>query len=397
MYGAIQWYVWCAENYPELGFCPAYAMELDSMKIPGNPKGEAVRRSDPESGPIHRLLELPLIINALKHDRGASLLHLQQRAAVALSLALGRNPANLTYLQETDLVDMMPDGPHRLYVIRMPRIKKRQLDPRDSLIDEYLDPVLVQHLLLLIEKNKDIDTIAEIEGKRIILPRPLFINVGRNKAAMASGLWKNMFNMCSFGICELVQGFVRRHNLVSPITQMPLHITIRRLRYSLASNLAAEGISKRELARVLDHTSTQSVNVYFEVAGRIVQQLDKAAAKGFAQCLSLFRGTVIDRETEDEGKTGKRMIFVHESEYTNQTEIGACGKKAICHLDPPYSCYLCPKFRPYSDADHEYVLDCLLTSRTERMRKFEQNRVGVQLDDVIIAVANVALICNGRN
>lgn len=86
LYRPIQWYIWCAENYPELGFCSAYAMELDSMIIPGNPTGEAVRMEDPDSGPLHRSLELPLLIKAMREDKSQALEHLQQKVAVALSI-----------------------------------------------------------------------------------------------------------------------------------------------------------------------------------------------------------------------------------------------------------------------------------------------------------------------
>ena len=65
------------------------------MIIPGNPKGEAVRMEDPDSGPLHRSLELPLLIKAMREDKSQVLEHIQQKAAVALSIALGRNPANL--------------------------------------------------------------------------------------------------------------------------------------------------------------------------------------------------------------------------------------------------------------------------------------------------------------
>ncbi|MCV6038216.1 site-specific integrase, partial [Escherichia coli] len=31
LYRPIQWYIWCSENYSELGFSIAYAQELDSL------------------------------------------------------------------------------------------------------------------------------------------------------------------------------------------------------------------------------------------------------------------------------------------------------------------------------------------------------------------------------
>ena len=163
--------------------------------------------------------------------------------------------------------------------------------------------------------------------------------------------------------------------------------------------LTNTGISRSELARILDHTDTQHVQVYFELAGGIVEHLDKAAAKGFSKYLDFFRGKII--ETADEAVNGeldnKHLSFIDEENPTDQTEIGVCGESKICHLDPPFSCYLCPKFQPYRHADHEHVLDCLLRSRAERIEKYTNSRLGVQLDDVIAAVAQVAKICEVRS
>jgi len=395
LYRPIQWYIWCAENYPELGFCPAYAMELDGMVIPGNPKGEAVRMEDPNQGPLHRSLELPLLINAMRNDKSLELEHLQQKAAVALSIALGRNPANLTYLREIDLVNITPEAKEACYIIRMPRIKKRQLNPRDDLLDEYLDPEYAGYIDQLIKANQLVSTKVQPNLGLLEIERPLFINSRKNRAAVAAGIHKDCYNMTSEDISRLLQAFVKRHNIISPLTHELLHISTRRLRYTLATSLAAEGISKRELARILDHTDTQHVQVYFELAGNIVEHLDKATAKGFAIYLNYFKGRVIDddRDAINGDRDDKHLAFIDEADPADQTEIGICGESAICHLDPPFSCYLCPKFQPYKHADHEHVLDRLLAGRETRMEKYDNARLGIQLDQVIVAVAQVAEQC----
>ena len=395
MYRPIQWYVWCAEHYPEIGFCPAYALELDSISVPGNPKGEAVRMEDPDRGPLSRSLELPLLIKAMRLDKSSELSHLQEKAALALSIALGRNPANLTFLKEEDLVNLTPESDDPTWIIKMPRIKKRQLNPRDDMLDEYLDPEFAGYLLELIEENKGIATNVKVKNKTYEIDRPLFVNVAGNKSAMLSGLIDSSFNMTSAAISDLIQGFVRRHEIISPLTDEVLRINARRLRYTLGTALAAEGISRKELARILDHSDTQHVEVYFELAGSIVEHLDKAAAKGFAKYLNLFRGKIIEDDSEaiNGDRDDKHLAFIDESNPTELTDIGVCGKDIICHLDPPYSCYLCEKFQPYRHADHEYVLDCLLQGRSDRIQKYENSRLGIQLDDVIFAVANVAEQC----
>ena len=196
-------------------------------------------------------------------------------------------------------------------------------------------------------------------------------------------------------ITYLIKSFVKRHNIISPLTKELMHVTTRRLRYTLATGLAAEGISKAALARILDHTDTQHVQVYFELAGKIVIQLDKAIAKGFSQYLSYFSGHIIDssEEATNGDNPEKYLVFKGDKIEDEIEDIGVCGESSICHLDPPFSCYLCPKFQPYRHADHEHVLESLLNSRNERLEKYENARLGIQLDEVIFAVAQVAKAC----
>jgi len=396
LYRPIQWYIYYAENYPELGFSPAYALELEGMSIPGNPKGEAVRMEDPDKGPLHRSLELPLLIAALKNDTSQELEHLQQKVAVALSIAFGRNPANLTYLREEDFIDLTPESNERCFILKMPRIKKRQLSPRDDFQDEYLEPLYGKYIMELIQKNSSINVVLRVKGKAISNPRPLFLNQKGNSAALVSQDFENAYNVTSADITALLKGFVTRHKIISPITKSLLQINTRRLRYTLAVGLASEGISKKELARILDHKGTQHVLVYFEMAGKIVEHLDKAAAKGLSRYLQFFKGRVIDNDEEaiNGNRVDKHIAFVDEENPKEQAEIGVCGEGKLCHLDPPYSCYLCPKFQPYRNADHEYVLEYLLQNREKRLEKYESSRLGVQLDDVITAVAQVTELCS---
>lgn len=395
MYEPIRWYIWCAENYPENGFSDAYAAELEAMVIPGGPKGEAVRMSDPDTGPLHKSLELPLLVAALNTDQSEEFEHLQQKAVMALSLAFGRNPANLTYLRESDLIKLDPANEDPCFMVRMPRIKKRHLNPRDDLLDEYLDPKFGRVIEALIEQNRTIK--LDFDGRIYSAPeeRPILIMQRGNGVAIRARDGDNIFNMASGDISRLIAAFVKRHNIISPITGELMHVTPRRLRYTLATGLAAEGISKRELARVLDHTDTQHVGVYFDVAGKIVEHLDKATAKGFSKYLNFFKGKLIDSDEEavNGERDDKHLVFVDEQNPADQSDIGVCGESSVCHLDPPYSCYLCPKFQPYRHADHEYVLECLLVGREERLKRYENARLGIQLDEVIAAVAQVAKLC----
>ena len=242
IYEVVQWYIWCSEVTPELGFNQEYAVLLDCMIIPGGPKGEAVRAGDPDTGPLNYSLELSQVIKALKADKSLEYDHIQQKAAVALSIAFGRNPKNITYLQEQDFENLTPDSETPCFVIHIPRIKKRQLDPRDDLVTEYLEPELAVYIQDLINANKSISTLLNIDGKNIeVLPKPLFIAKKINQIALETKQYKYGFNMYSLSILNLIKNFIKRHQIYTPISDGLLNVTLRRLRYSLGTNLAGQG------------------------------------------------------------------------------------------------------------------------------------------------------------
>ena len=400
LYHSIRWYVWCTDNFPEIGFDPQYANELDGMTIPGNPKGEAVKSEDPDKGPLDRTIEVPLLINALERDDSTQYEHLQQKAALALCISFGRNPANLVWLNESDLVNLSdgidPSKVPPCYVLSIPRIKKRLIEPRRDFIEEKMDTRAACHVINLIQANRDINTtITTVDrGEVTISHKPLFIRRSGKKQSVLAANVERAFRISSLDINYLLQAFVARHDIISPLSGTRMTVTPRRLRYTLATALVEEGVSRRELAKILDHSDTQHVGVYFALKGKMVRMLDAAVAKQFGRYLAFFTGKVVANEAEavNGDRDDKHLSFYSETNPTDQTEIGVCGESALCRLDPPYSCYLCPKFQPYVDANHEHVLKLLLARRDERFEKGD-HRMAVQQDRVIFAVGQVIEKC----
>lgn len=90
----------------------------------------------------------------------------------------------------------------------------------------------------------------------------------------------------------------------------------------------------------------QHVNVYFEMAGKIVEHLDKATAKGFSKYLNFFKGRLIDSD-EDAVKgerDDKHLTFVDDQNPADQADIGVCGESSVCHLNPPTHVICAPSF-----------------------------------------------------
>lgn len=392
MYRPIRWYIWCSENYAELGFCEAYALELDSIILPGNPKGEAVRNEHVDKGPLNRGLELQQLINAMERPTDRSLKQLQERAALALFIAHGRNPGNLSLLLEEDLVNLTPESEISTWVINYPRIKKRLKNPRADMKVVPIPTQYAEYILELIAAGQSIDCSAQVDGKKVSLPRPMFINTSQNTSAHNAGRLDQLFHYATYNVTDLLRSFVRRHQIMSPLTRRLLIISARRLRYTLATNLVLDGVSRRELAELLDHSDLQHVEVYFELAEGIVEHLDKALVGFYAEFLKYFQGKVVHpgdvvKNVDDPSKLIPCMDV--------NEDIGVCGKDSLCGLYPPYSCYKCPKFQAYAEADHQAVYEFLFQRRT-RVLEAGNSRIAVQLDEILYAVKQVVLLCESE-
>lgn len=390
-YYMTRWYMWCVD-YLEYGFSEEYALFLSRIKIPGNIKGQSVRSQDPNEGPLNFELEEPLVRRALLDDSSDVFTHKQQRLAVALCLAFGRNPLNFVRLREEDFWNFAKDFREmdELWQLNIPRIKKRN-NPRVLFRTETCQKKLADLINDLLTTNSKYSTSIGLKS----LPRPIFMRITPNLKLKGTDSEDYSFHITSEYFYGLVVGWAVRMKIYSPITNKILHLTPRRLRYTFACNMARQGVSRAALAEMLDHSDTQHVCVYFELFDELVGMLDKALASKIGKIIGLFKGEVIaDYSLAINGENlNKHLIFVDENNPNDNFKIGVCGQSSLCHLDPPYSCYLCPKFQPYQFADHDRVLSILLEGRDERLKKYEQARLAIQLDDVIYAVGEVSALC----
>jgi len=381
-----QWYVWCSDFLPDLGFLPEEAYKWQLVKVPGGEKGVAVRTSDPNGGPLDDA-EVILLRRALISDGSMERVHVQQRAAIWLALIFGRNPANIALLRQGDFRKLEVDTDD-LWTLSIPRIKKNAL-PRTLFKEEYLESSLAKVIQGLLEHGPASTSSDRAEW-------PLFARQFPRASFVGTPMEQWAWHMYAGDFTALIQSAVERYAIVSPRTGEPLYLTTRRLRYTFATNRVREGISARDLADALDHSDLQHVQVYFDARSTVVERLDRAAALHIAPKLNLFKGrTVKDGDAASLGKNpAKRIRIIPELIGSDHhiRDLGACGKDSFCKLFPPYSCYPCDKFEPFSDSleVHEMVFSFLL-DRRERLRldPLESSRIAVQLDEVIYACAQV--------
>ena len=146
------WYRWCAaRDLPQ--FSNEIAGEIgQKFKIPGNPKGVAVRTRDPEQGALDEL-ETVALVTKLK-EIGPLVLSASERALVWLALAFGSNPLAFALLREEDFEPTKEIGTDRIHhLLKIPRIKKRNPFFRATFHTKRPNHVIGGHIAALIKEN----------------------------------------------------------------------------------------------------------------------------------------------------------------------------------------------------------------------------------------------------
>lgn len=254
-----------------------------------------------------------------------------------------------------------------------------------------MDKETFRYVQELIQANQAYESLVEVNDIETPCARPLFRLDTPNHMRLQTGDYESAFHMYSVGFGKLLRDFVDRMDLISPLTKQPMILSARRFRYTVGTTYAAMGVSRRELAYRLDHSDEQHVQVYYDIMDVLTYALDKAAVLEYSRFVHLYcGGATISADSII--ATDALIVTDEHSQPGDVDAIGACGLNDLCHKFPPFSCYLCPKFRPYKSTIHEYLLDSLVRMHNERP---ESQTLGVHRVDVILAIGQVVKMCQG--
>jgi integrase len=369
-----RWYLWMADQeFP--GIEPETAIEIEQWAVPGNIKGEAVETRDKDSGPLTDL-QFAALIQVLRREQPPTL----GQAATMLCVDLGPNPKALCLLEERDLhLFSDPDMPDKkIYQLDIPRIKKR-LDRRETK-RRRIDPSTGAVLEKVIRYNQT--NLGGPDPNRPILCH----TTERKSLSNIPELHRFAFHYTSLEILNLVRRYGDDNNLRSPGGgDSSFEIYPRRLRYTFACRLAAQGAPPKLIAELLDHSDLQHVMVYVETAGKMVGRLSAALDAQMRPIVDMFMGRIIGSNSEAVPNDLSAQIPGKTFEGRQLGGIGVCGSGSLCKLMPPLTCYVCEHFQPKRNAPHSEMLEAAHRLRTLYGEKNSATNTGLELIDRVIA------------
>ena len=279
-----KWYAFAVDEGIE-GFDADAVFAMRATMIGGTSTGVAVRRLDPDDGPLHEA-EATALEHALETAFVKRSLPISDIAAGLIFTLLGPNPENLRRLNESDLETEIDEAGRRY--LNVPRIKKGFAFPRQEFKRRPIEPKLFAVLEALIEDNKQRFPEEPIDDGSGMKGRPLFAWSDPNSPGRPKRHGKGWFCNCVKALSAALG--LDRFDPTSDVTE-PLRLVPRRLRYTFAKRQVIRHHATPDvLADLLDHSSIQTVLVYYDPGMELVPSLDRALGDRLAPFVKVAMG-----------------------------------------------------------------------------------------------------------
>jgi integrase len=372
---------WSALGYP--GVTDDAVEFVTDLKVGNNPRGNAVATLDPKQGPL----------TTIEHEGLLSELHGAYAdgtiAPEAYHLSLlftyfGARPTQYAAMKTKDISRNAGADGSVSFTLSIPRAKQGHKSARSEFTNRKLARVAAEPLW---EYRQAVDAEAQRNGIELG-EAPLFPD------------WESTplpdtefsYHQSAAELGNMLSGALRGLKVRSERTGERLHVTPVRFRRTIATNAAIEGKDVRTIAAILDHSDTQTANVYMGAVPEIVDRIDKAMAMDLAPLAQAFKGRLISAEQEATRGSDPTSRIVDLRIDRSGTALGSCGQHSFCGFNAPVACYTCRNFEPWLDGPHERVLETLLARRTQLERVGDRKIIEVN-DRTILAVAEVIRLC----
>ena len=381
------------KHWHRLGY-PGVATEvvdlLDSWTLHGNEQGAAVKCLDPGKGPLDDM-ELQEF-----NEKAAQMYEQRHITTSTLAFALllshtGRRPGQLALICIDDLSSgETPDG-NGIHLVRIPRAKQGK-PPRA----ETKAFAITAELYRLLQAQAD-SVVKRVSSRLNYLPKdligllPLFPK------------WDQLQNILDANILALRLQDDSLYQKTNVMTSRSKKITIfshrvgklisvppKRFRYTQGTRAAREGFGVYVIAELLDHSDTQSAEIYIRQHPNFRYKIDDAVGQVLIPLAQAYAGILVDRESDavNGSDLNKRV-------RNTDGNIGTCGSQGFCGANP-VACYTCLNFQPWLDAPHKVVLKGLLAERKRVLEITGDEAVASAKDRSILGVMQVISLCKQR-
>ncbi|SAK98379.1 Phage integrase family protein [Caballeronia temeraria] len=359
--------------------------DLPSMKTVGHKVGVAVRTMDPSAGPLTDL-EYESFVAALRQAFVTGKTSLSDYALLVLAVSLGCRSMQLAMMKIGDLdIARRSDG-SKAYMLQVTRLKQgKNIRPRTLFRVRELAPAvgrLLESQIALVERWAERNNLPLVDA-------PLFpsTKTAWHGRRIMPGALEGHYS--GRGLASKIARLLNSLHVISPRTGEPMKLFQTRIRRTLGTRAAAEGLDTPVIADLLDHSWIDSSLVYIECRPAMIQRIDKALALRIAPLAQAFAGQLAERSSNDADGQGR---VLHIPGKSSLHPIGRCGKSSSCWLAAPLACYTCPYFNPWRDDVHQLLLDRLLRERDELLASSDLRIASVN-DRTILAVAEVVNRC----
>jgi integrase len=353
---------------------------LDELSPGTNASGEAVLTHDPSKGPLSDA-ELEGLIAALNRSFERGNTELESFVLVWILLATGRRPVQLAALKLKDFTIQTSDDGTRFYWLDVPRAKQQGLSIRASFRRFKLPPQVGELVEILRSYRRTVDPQRGDDAA-------MFAGSEEGGGPGLEG------HLTSTGVERRLVSTVKKLNVISPRTGEPLHVTPRRLRYTIGTRAAAAGGNEFEIAELLDHSTSETARIYVKASPQMLERIDRAIAEQLAPFAQAFAGVLVDQETDARRGQDPNSRIIDPT--VSEGPVGTCGTFSFCALSAPIACYTCIHFQPWLDGPHEDVLDDLLAKRQSQIDRNGDIRIASINDRTILAVTRVVQLCREK-
>lgn len=365
------------------GVTDSVIAQIEDLRTPGNPKGEAVLTWDPRTGPMTDI-EFEAMYCALNDAYGDSAISREEYLLGSLEAAFGQRPCQYASLKVCDARGVDVEAGKHTYELNMPRAKKGDKNSRGSFT---LRPLVTQIGEILIVHAKAIE--AEFSGRLLDTSKaPLFPSRGGPNVKARKGSEGFEFHQSAGGLGAQIASVFARLKIHSERLSGIMPLTAIRFRRTLGTRAAAAGCNPYVIAEMLDQADTQQVGVYSACSPAILERIDKALAMHLAPLAQAFSGVLIRDESEATRGSDPTSRIIDLRIDQQGAPMGSCGEYSFCGFSAPIACYTCRSFEPWLDGPHEAVLEHLLAKR-EKLIVTTDKRIASINDRTILAVADV--------